>query len=226
MDVLRCTRDRSPELADYLERVCRAALSFEGDHPLQHSSDNHVHLWLLEYLADKHDWIDTDYRTAFVEHVFAFWKGRLKGLAPYRERGYRMYVYEDLAPTVSVVAETDHGCPYGASSLAFVGSAHEVMALYEGRCWREHFSGADWEISPDRVLRVVEMNKGSIGKPTASRLGLKVGALRVLIANMGLEDDVNEVRRKNRRRPADFSSREEREQAVHIHEVLLRSGYR
>jgi hypothetical protein len=226
MDILNYTKGRSKELAQYLESISRTPFSFEGDHPIQHSSQNHIHLWLLEYLADTHNWIDTEYKSEFVSYILAFWKSRLKGLAPYYQRGYRMYVYEDLAPTISVVAETDVGCPYQAPEMIFLESIREILDLYNKRSWRGNFSDSDWEISPETLMKVVEKNKGSIGKPTASRLGVQVGKLRLLIMNMGLEYRVNDIRKKNRRRPADFSNTQENKYKMHLYEELLQPNYR
>lgn len=116
-DLLKYTKERSSELAEYLELVSAAPLMFEGDEPLQHSSHNHIHLSDLEYLAESNSWINAEYRAEFVEYVFEQWRRRLKGLKPYRERGYRIYVYETwMAPVVSVVAETDVGFPYDTES--------------------------------------------------------------------------------------------------------------
>ena len=82
MGILEYTRARSPALAAYLEAVAARPLSFDGAHPLDHSSDNHVHLWKVEYLADRFGWIDVDYRVDFVSHVLERWARRLKGLPP------------------------------------------------------------------------------------------------------------------------------------------------
>lgn len=127
------TRARCPELADFLTDCCERELSFVGEHPIEHSSHNHIHLWAVEYWADHHTWIDTDYRVEFAQTVLDRWKSRLKGYRPYRDRGYRLYLYQDLAPTVSVVAETKYGFPYPDQPV-FVQSVREIMALL---CRRE-----------------------------------------------------------------------------------------
>ena len=106
-DFIDYTRSKSRELARALEQVCASPLQFDTEFPLVHSSANHEHLWILEHQADHASWIDTAYRTQFIKHILEHWRIRLKGMAPYRERGYRVYVYEDTSPTLSVVAETD-----------------------------------------------------------------------------------------------------------------------
>lgn len=224
-DLLKYTKAHSPELAAYLEGVAAARLTFDGDDPLRHSSDNHIHLWKLEYLADTHRWIDTRYRTEFVKYILEQWRRRLKGMQPYRERGYRIYVYEDLAPTVSVVAETDTGYPYKSERTMFVGSIAEVVQPYSERSWRDIFSGGEWELTPDSILDAVEKHQGSIGRPTAERLGTQVGALRKVIINMGLEDRVNAIRRHYRRRPADFSNVPRESHVLRVFERRLPAGY-
>jgi hypothetical protein len=222
-DLLEYTKERSAELAEYLEWVSAAPLMFEGDEPLRHSSYNHIHLWQLENLSDSYSWINTEYRAEFVEYVLEQWRRRLKGLKPYRERGYRMYVYEDFAPTVSVVAETDVGFPYSFGTPRFVGSIYEVVKLYEGRKWSRIFEGGARELRPDSILNIVEKHEGSIGSPTAQDLGIQVGTLRKIIANMDLGREVNAIRKRSKRRPADFSRVPG--EFWHVYERLLPAGY-
>ncbi|RVT84387.1 hypothetical protein DXV76_11925 [Rhodobacteraceae bacterium CCMM004] len=200
-DVRAETRARCPELADALEAACAAPLRFEGPDPWRHSADNHVHLWALEWWAERLDWIDTDYRVAFARTVTDHWRGRLRGLWPHRATGYRVYLYADLAPTLSVVADTPQGCPY--AGVRRVATRHGVMAGYADRRWSDAFGGA-WEVSPERVLAAVERNAGSIAKPTAQALGMQVGHLRTLIEAMGIDDRVNALRKRHGRRPARF----------------------
>ena len=180
MKFLEYTRWRSPQLADYARAVAQSPLSFDGEHPLNHSSHNHVHLWKLEYLSDTLKWIDVDYRVEFVKYVLRQWQVRMKGLPPYQQQGYRLYVYEDHAPTISAVAETDIGFPYSCGQPIFVSNIRDILALYNDRSWRESFADIDWEISHERIVNAVEQNDGSIGKPTANSLGLQVGQLRKL----------------------------------------------
>ena len=222
-DFIRQTKLKHPDLGSYLETVCHVKLCFEGDHPLVHSSQNHIHLWQLEYESDDHPWINSSYREAFVKCIFEAWRVRLKQYAPYKEQGYRLYLYDDLAPTVSVVANTAHGCPYG--DVTTVHTLAEVLATYEGRSWRALFSDDDWEINPDLVLKVIKKQKGSISRPTANTLGLKPGKLRLLIINMGLEDEVNQIRKRYKRRPADFSEGPFQQQAFTIYEQILPAQY-
>jgi hypothetical protein len=123
--------------------------------------------------------MDLEYRIAFVDEICARWRGRLKGLPPYRAGGYRMYLYQDLA-TVSVVAETPEGCPYGGN-LEFFSSIREVMSIYVDRKWSDVFPSLDWPHSDERILTEIEKQSGSISRPTAEALGVSVGQLRKLI---------------------------------------------
>lgn len=221
------TRARCPELADFLAECCEAELSFAGEHPIEHSSHNHIHLWALEYWADTHAWIDTEYRVEFAETVLDRWKARLKGYAPYRDRGYRLYLYQDLAPTVSVVAETKYGFPY-PNQPVFVHSVREIMELYADVSWRENFSagGAAAELSREAVLDAIAKASGSISKPAANALGISVGALRVLIEQMYIADEVNALRKRFKRRPASFRSTEMAPHIFKIYEQRLPPGHK
>jgi len=225
MSIAKFTRTRCAELADFLHDCCVGPLAFEGDLPNAHSAHNHVHLWALEYWADRHTWIDLDYRVDFAEHILDRWRGRLKGLAPYHHAGYRMYLYEDMAPTVSVVAETPFGFPYPDTPV-FVNGTREIMALYVGRSWRMNFAPLADGVTRDQVLGTIERQAGSIAKPTAQALGLQVGALRTLIEHMGLEDRVNAIRKRYRRRPARFRADEAFAHSYRIYERRLPAAYR
>lgn len=223
MGLAKTIRNICPELATFLDKCCAAPLRFEGDCPNLHSSHNHIHLWALEYWADRHDWIDLDFRTEFVEEILEQWRVRLKGLPPYRNDGYRVYLYEDLAPTVSVVAETAEGFPYPGEPT-FVNLRRNVMELYVDRSWQSNFHFEPIEVDQESILKIVEANSGSISKPTANALGVKVGALRRLIEQMDLQREINAIRKKYKRRPAKFSEHEHPHR-YRIHEQLLRPGY-
>ncbi|MGE4126607.1 MAG: hypothetical protein AB7E80_00410 [Hyphomicrobiaceae bacterium] len=226
IDLVASNAHRCAELAEFHEAVCVQPLSFDGPFAIQHSANNHTHLWALEWWAERLGFVDLDYRVSFVEGIFARWRGRLKGLPPYRAAGYRFYLYEDLAPTVSAVAETAQGCPYGGP-LRFVGSIREVMAAFDGRSWAANFQ--DWNpvIGPARILAAVEKHAGSIGTATSASLGVSAGRLRVLIDQLGLEDRVNALRKRFKRRPVRVSRDEmdgERERL--IYELKLPAGYK
>ena len=227
MDILKFTRSRNPELADYLEEVCRSSLNFEAGHPLQHSAWNHIHLSKLEYLADRHEWIDLEYRIQFVKTVMEFWRNRLKGLPPYKKQGYRIYVYEDIAPTITVVAETPYGFPYAhlEMSARFVPNIRKVLELYVNRPWKERFSNDGSWINEDRLLEIIRKNKGSINKPTARILGTNVAQLRRVITQSGLGNEVNTIRKHFKRSPADFPEDPTFDTVWHIFERKLPPNY-
>lgn len=225
MEFLKYTKSRSRELAEYAQQVAKSPLSFDGEHPISHSSRNHVHLWFVEYLSDSFDWIDVDYRVEFVKYVLEQWRRRMRGLAPYEQRGYRLYVYEDRAPTISAVAETDIGFPYSYGQPIFVKNIRDVLAIYGTRSWKESFGNFDWNISQERILDTIRKNHGSIGKLTASTLGLQVGQLRKLIVNMGLDLEVNTIRKHFKRSPADFSNEGYHCDRWKVFERILKPGY-
>lgn len=81
------TQNKCPKLAEFFEGCCNAPLTFEGDQPIRRSSHNHIHLWALEWWTDHHPWIDLEYRVEFIEKIFRHWRGRLKGIALYQNRG-------------------------------------------------------------------------------------------------------------------------------------------
>lgn len=225
MSILQYTKEKSADLADYLEVLAKSTLRFEGNDPLIHSSPNHIHLWKLEYLAERYNWIDSEYKIDFINYILRQWKIRLKGLAPYHEKGYRVYVYEDLSPSISVVAETEVGFPYDSSNAVFTKNISNIIDIYNDKIWSNNFSGIDWKITHDNVLKVIEKNKGSISKPSAHELNLQVGKLRHLIINMSLGDEVNTIRKKYKRRPADFSHDPVHDYKWYIYEQKLPANY-
>jgi hypothetical protein len=219
-ELLAFTRPRCPELARALAEIAERPLSFRGDDPNAHSADNHVHLWALEWWAERHPWIDLDYRTRAAEALLARWRARLPGFAPWRDRGFRLYLYEDLAPTLSVVAETDAGFPYPCAPR-FVTSARQIMALHAGRRWSQVFAPAGPTLAPADVLSAVAAHAGSIGAPTARALGLRRGDLRKLIEAHDLQDAVNALRKRHRRRPAVFRPWPPPEARPHMLEIRV-----
>ena len=83
MSLIEYTQSRSPDLAEYIQAVAASPLTFETPYPLQHSSCNHVHLWKIEYLSDRCDWIDAHYRVEVAKFLLEQWRLRLKRLPPY-----------------------------------------------------------------------------------------------------------------------------------------------
>lgn len=65
-DIQAFTRQRSAEMADYLDACRETPLHFVGNDPILHSADNHIHLFHLIAVREDHGWIDTAYMTAFV----------------------------------------------------------------------------------------------------------------------------------------------------------------
>jgi hypothetical protein len=192
---------RMPDVARFIEEMGEIDLRFHGSEPLDHSRDNHVHLWAIEYAADRHREIDLAFRCAAIRHILARWTARLKGYAPYTAQGFRLYVYGDLAPTLSVVAETSRGCPYGEVKLA--ADIETVVRPYVGQSWAARFKPAGG-LGPDRLLAAIDKERGSLGA-TARRLGWSLTALRRDIERWEIAPDVNRLRKRNGRRPARFA---------------------
>ena len=130
-----------------------------------------------------------------------------------------------MAPTVSVVAETEYGFAYDLNDAIFTRSTREVMERYVDRSWAANFDFGDWPFSQDKVLTAVEKHNGSISRPTASSLGVPVGKLRILIEQMGLDREVNAIRKRYKRRPAKFREEEWPDISVLFYEVKLPAGY-
>ena len=222
-EVLAEVRGHHRGLADYLEAVADKPLRFDGDNANRQSGWNHETLGYLELLAPSEPWINSGLRTRFVEAILQRWQARLKGMAPYQAQGYRLYVYESLALTVSAVAETEGGFPYPGQPK-FVDHPRDVAKLFQGGGLFERSELVP--VTPKEVLAAVEKHNGSISKPTAQALGLQVGDLRKWIEFLGLADQVNALRKRNKRRPAQFRSEEQMpEHSYHIYERRLPAGY-
>lgn len=216
-------RGRDPELAAYLVAVAEKPLRFEGGSANAHSAYNHEHLFGLEAAAARHGWVDTGLRTRFAEAVLDHWQARLKGMAPYQAQGYRLYVYEAMVMTVSVVAETAEGFPYPGLPK-HVSHPREVARRYAKESGFDLVSTAP--VSPEDILKTVARNNGSISKPTAQALGVQVGELRKWIEWLGLGDQVNALRKRHKRRPAQFRGEEHLpEHSYVIYERRLPAGY-
>jgi len=198
---LAAMRRRLPDVARFIEEMSEIDLHFRGSEPLDHSRDNHVHLWAIEYAADKHHEIDLAFRCAAIRHILARWTARLKGYAPYTTQGYRLYVYGDMAPTLSVVAETPRGCPYGAVKLA--RDIETVVRPYVGQSWSARFRPTAG-LGPDRLLAAIDKEMGSLSS-TARTLGWSLAALRRDIERWEIAPDVNRLRKRHGRRPARFA---------------------
>lgn len=198
---LPLVRRRSREIAEYLEAIAEQPLSFRGAHPIEHSAANHCHLWMVEWMADKAGWIDLAFRVQATAYILGRWRDRLPSYEPARERGFRLYLYADMAPTVSVVAETNEGCPYGGD-LEFVSEIGDVLAPYAGRSWMSNFKGGG--PTPDAILSAAAREAGSLRR-TATRLDTGLAELRRLIECYGIAAEFNRVRKSHGRRPAQFA---------------------
>jgi hypothetical protein len=211
-----------PAVADYVAGIAEAELRFDGPAPLDHSRSNHEHLWMIEYAADHHGEIGLAFRCAAIRYILDRWRVRLKGYAPYRAQGYRLYVYADLAPTLSVVAETPAGCPYG-NDLEFAPTIEAVVRPYAGQSWRARFASGGG-IDPRRIIIELERHAGSL-RGTASALRLPLAELRRCVEQWDIAADVNRIRKRHRRRPAVFTESWLRAPPLHAWEERLPAFY-
>jgi hypothetical protein len=206
MDLLDDLRRRCTDLADFIADVMEAPLSFDAATPSAHSATNHKHLWKMDYFADGHHWLDLRYRTRVAEAILARWRERLLALPEARHHGFRLYLYEDFTPTVTVAADTPEGCPF-TGLLHFVETPRGIMEKFDGRTWGGLFPPSAPIPSRARLLEVVKAQGGSVGRATARALGLGVGAVRVLIEQDDLVEEVNRIRRDRGQEPARFRER-------------------
>lgn len=216
-DLVRLARRRR-DLAHYIEAIAEQQLRFRGQHAIAHSAHNHQHLWMIEWSADKDRAIDAAFRVAATSFILNRWRDRLAGYSP--DKGFRLYVYEDMAPTVSVVAETGEGCPYGGD-LTFVPRIEDVLALYSKRSWMAKFHDGGPE--PNAILTALARHAGSLRR-SAQRLGLGVAELRSIVERYGLAQDVNAIRKHHKRRPAQFADTDRRLPRVKIWEWKVGAG--
>lgn len=203
MSFIKYARSVSADMADYADFVAARPLTFEGPDPLQHSSENHIPLHTLARALVEIDRVDVSFCCEFIKFVLEQWRRRLKGLPPYTDRGYRLYVYADsFAPTLSAVAETDIGFPY-RGNFTFVEHYRSIMEIYVEPQWLD---GGEWHerVTSDAIVAAVDRQAGSIGKKTADRLRIGVGELRRLISQMHIGSRVNKIRKRHGRSPADF----------------------
>ncbi len=202
LDIDRLRR-KNRELADDLEDIAEQPLDFRDAHPNGHSKRNHRHLWLLEYSADRDTAIDLPFRTAAVTYILNRWRDRLPGFEPYQRHGFRLYLYEDMAPTVSIVAETKDGFPYtGCANFTFVDDISRVLRPYLDMPWQNRFKSSGPK--PETLFKELKRAEGSLAD-AAKALGMPLAKLRTTIENYGIAKDVNKIRKHNNRRPAQFA---------------------
>lgn len=195
-------RRKNRELADYLEDIAEQPLDFRDAHPNGHSKCNHRHLWLLEYAADRDTAIDLPFRVAAVTYILNRWRDRLPGFEPYQRDGFRIYLYEDMAPTVSIVAETKDGFPYqGCADFTFVDDIARVLRPYLDMPWKYRFKASGPK--PETLFKELKRAEGSLTN-AAKALGMPLAVLRRTIETYGIAKDVNKIRKHHNRRPAQF----------------------
>jgi len=223
MDFINECRKISSEFAEWVTCIAEKDFSFEGEYPLSHSSYNHEHLWKLEYMADYYSCIDLSFRCKVANYIIEKWKKRLKGYKPYNEKGFRVYVYQDTAPTISVVAETEYGFPY-AGEVLFVDEIEDIMKEYANRSWKANFIYTDKIPDSDEILNRLEKNKGSISS-TAKEFGIGISEFRRMLEWFDIGKNVNQIRKKYRRRPANIADCDDIPHRFKLFELRLPAKY-
>lgn len=219
MDFLKKAHDISQEFAEYISAIAESDLRFQGEYPIEHSRYNHVHVFGLERCARENPCINLNLKTQAIEYIFARWKVRLKSYQPHTKEGFRMYLYEDFAPTISVVAETQFGFLYGGQAV-FVDSPKEILEIYEDRDWNDFLQASE----ETAVLFAIEKSQGSIGTRAAQLIGLRAVELRKYIEWFEIGDQVNAIRKQFHRRPARFLSYEDRFARFKCYELRVPSA--
>ncbi len=224
MGFLETAAKITPELGEYVAAIAEKEFVFWGDHPEPHSGENHEHLWKLEVLAGDYPQIDLAIRQQAVEFIFERWRVRLKSFHPYRQNGYRLFLYEDFAPTVSVGAQSPHGFFY-SDRLQFVSSIAEVLRSFSNRSWRAQLASTPLALDERSLLSAIEQAQGSIGTRAAQSLGLSVAELRKRIEWLEVADQVNDLRKRFKRRPARFTDCSLQPLNCKIFELRLSANY-
>ena len=199
MDFLQRASEVNREFAEYVHDLAETPLRFRGEHPSEHSRDNHIHLFGWGPCVQKDPRLDLHVQVQAVEYIFARWRTRLRSYQPHTQHGYRMYLYEDFAPTISVVAETKFGFPYHGQPI-FVDSLIEILQIYANHDWNDFLQPSE----KTAVLHAVEKSQGSIGTRAAQLIGLRAIELRKYIEWFEVGDQVNQIRKQFHRRPVQF----------------------
>lgn len=213
MNFVQRTSHFSPALAAYLQQVAEQELYFRGEHPLEHSRDNHVHLWKLESQAELHREINLEFRVEAVRYILQEWTRTLR---QHPKGTYLFYLYEDLAPTISIVRETSYGFPY-AGQPVFVQDMAGVMRLYLKRSWKDLFRG---DHTVDHLLEVLQKNEGSLTR-TARSLSWSLADLRKKLEQWDLSAEVNTIRKHFKRRPAQLLARDDLPHTYRIYQTRI-----
>ena len=224
MGFLETAAKITPELREYVEAIAEMEFVFWGDHPEAHSGENHEHLWKIEWLADDYPQIDLAIRQQAVEFIFERWRVRLKSFHPYRQSGYRLFLYEDVAPTVSVGAQSPHGFFY-SDRLQFVSSIGDVLRPFTNRSWRARFASGLPPPDQRSLLSAIEKTQGSIGTRAAQSLGINVAELRKRIEWLEISGQINDLRKRFKRRPAKFVDHDLSPFKCKIFELRLPANY-
>ena len=227
MDFLVESREISPWLGDFVEAVAWQDLSFSDPSPIRNGSYNKMLLWVSEYLAETNSRIDVAYRCRMYRYITDVWKQRLKAYHPYQQDGYVIYMYDQAAPALSVREMTDEWEPEHEPEIRLIDRLEEFFKPFAKTRWSENFIG-DGFSRPDRLLEEISRAEGSIGKSVAQRLGLNMAELRHYIEWLGIQGEVNRIRKKHGRTPARFDTEYPREGAIvnRMYVVTLPPFYR
>jgi hypothetical protein len=205
VDFLKTAYEISHELGRFVEEIAMAEFHFGDIHPVEDGRANKQYLWLPEYLALRERRIDLRFRCRMLEYILGVWRQRLKGYQPYRHSGYAIYLYDMSSPRLSVCANWDPCFPRrdGDPSRKMIATLEEFFRKWADEPWRGNCCCPPRE-EVDGLLRAIEKGKGSIATGVAQSLGMNGAALRRLIEDHGLGEEVNRIRKMHKRRPVRF----------------------
>ena len=201
------------EFGRLLEDVAERRFDFTFLHSPYEYRYHYEYFWFVEMYADAHLEIDARFRAGSIHYVLARWRANLRGYRPYQDMGYYIYMWETLAPKLGVMP-LSHANEIGRDQEFDVKTIEEFVQPYQGRSWREIWAeGA--HIRDKDILKAVRAENGSIGTRTSRRLGVNVAELRRLIESWDVSEEVNRIRKANRRRPAQLVKWSDRADVPH-----------
>ncbi len=194
----------SRDLAGFVSDVAERDFRFyrEPKDGCSETSYNKEVLWMPEALGRQDTRIDLNLRCDIVEFIIDRWKTRLRSYEPFGTYGFLVYVYRVVAPNISVLA----GWPENESHWIVKGPSFPLreVLLPLSKGYFAHFFEHQSALRPRDILKTIERAKGSISTATARQLGISGGELRQQIECWDICEDVNSIRKRFRRRPAQF----------------------
>ena len=189
-----------PELGSLIKTTAERRFDFRFIHDSSAYPFNYENLWFIESFADDHSEIDVRFRADTIRYVMERWRVNLRGYRPYQNSGYYVYLCETLAPKIGVMP-LSHANQIVDSQDIKIKTIDAFVRPYQNRSWRKKFSNGEMH-SDKEILKAITTENGSIGTRTAGRLKITVAQLRNVIEFWNISDEVNHIRKFNKRRPA------------------------